>query len=504
MECNYVSENCRACQIKTEEESQKIFIFDTEKLPDIFKETTSLDIHENDGLPGVLCFSCYDRLLEAYNFRKMCSAAVLHFRKIMSMDIPEEKYTPPETTDVLTVFTPMNIKAEPDSYDPGFSPNREDYLCEISNRPSIDEKPLIHKRDPDDGTSLSFPKLKETHNKMTDMDVPGTMICSICDSRFQQKSRLEMHIRKKHLGLKPYECKICGKGFKTSSGLKVHIETERPKRSCMKNNPSLTYYQEDTDKLKSHMETNKIHQGVKDYYCSRCNRSFATVTILRHHMMRHEGIKNHECTICGVRKVTNYELSIHMNTHTKEKMWDCEFCSHKFSIRLNLQRHLKTVHHGIRDYHCTICEKSFKNSKNLKYHLMLHSGEKPYACSQCPKRFITKDQLRTHKKVHSGEYFVCEFCPFKTIYRAQLTRHVKVVHQKVKDFHCPYCKRSFGNSRTLKNHVLTHTGEKPHACVECERKFITPTALKYHMKSHESHDNSGSGPNLDIKQELII
>lgn len=73
---------------------------------------------------------------------------------------------------------------------------------------------------------------------------------------------------------------------------------------------------------------------------------------------------------------------------------------------------------------------------------------------------------------------------FLNICAANVKRHIKVVHQGVKDFQCPHCERSFAKAETLKHHVMTHTGEKPHACRECGKRFIQPTALNTHMKTH--------------------
>jgi uncharacterized Zn-finger protein len=48
---------------------------------------------------------------------------------------------------------------------------------------------------------------------------------------------------------------------------------------------------------------------------------------------------------------------------------------------------------------------------------------------------------------------------------------------------CPMCDKQFASKQGLKQHVRTHTGEKPHICAVCGATFAEPTNLRRHMKS---------------------
>ncbi|XP_055710220.1 zinc finger protein 660-like [Phlebotomus papatasi] len=488
MGCFELADTCRACQIRTQEESKKIFIFNTVKLPDIFKETTSLDIHENDGLPKVLCCSCYDRLLEAYNFRKMCSAAVLYFKKILSMDVPEEKYTPPENL----ITQPAEIKAEPvDASDSpprklSYRPDRDDAVSDISDMLSIDENlPEILKTDPDDGTAEEdtsyFPpgrdctvdvsntlpkeklqddsdddtpliirktrKLKKPHKKLEKStksqketkeitlqeDLPKYE-CSICSSVFRQKSYLEMHIWKDHLGLKACVCKICGKEYKSSNGLRKHSNSHRVKKST------------------------EVQKGTKQYVCA----------------------------VCGIDKVTATELRTHESIHNKDGMWFCVTCPYKAVRKYSLTQHVKVYHHGIKEFHCAQCNKSYTEASGLKHHMLRHKGIKRFKCNTCDFMTVTLTKLKIHTNTHTREkLWQCEYCSYISLQNFRLKQHMRLVHNKKMNFKCPRCSGSYVSAQALKLHMKRHERIERYQCTICGTKTITGVELKAHMRTHK-------------------
>ncbi|XP_055710219.1 zinc finger and BTB domain-containing protein 17-like [Phlebotomus papatasi] len=530
MECLDIANNCRACQDKTQEESQRIFIFNTVKLPDIFKETTSLDIHENDGLPKVLCTACYDRLLEAYNFRKMCSAAVLYFQKILSMNVPEEKCTPSENlTDVhLRDTTQMNIKTEPvsDLNDPSFppdSPDRGESPSNLSDTISIDDKlPENLKIDPDDASLI----LRETNKKQEDSPVKirtpileddqnNLVWCALCNSKFRKKFSLEMHMRVKHLGLKACECEICGKQF-TFPGLKYHMNTKHNKREQFPCPESKCRRQFKTALgLSNHMK--KIHNlkisivPIKKKVEDEVRRnefetssSFRTDNLTKkaatplskeisvqsstqnNPSTSDEDNKKDLCPICGVKRVTTMGMKNHVKTHKKDRMWYCVYCPYKCHKRTRLTSHTKTIHKGIKEFQCSHCELSFTTKKAVEEHLLRRKGIKNFQCTFCGLKTVTDKELKIHVNTHTKEkMWYCEHCPHKTAAKKSLARHVRIVHQGIRNHHCPQCHKSYGSTSSLKNHIMIHTGERPYACDECGRKFKRKDILTGHMKTHQ-------------------
>ena len=80
----------------------------------------------------------------------------------------------------------------------------------------------------------------------------------------------------------------------------------------------------------------------------------------------------------------------------------------------------------------------------------------------------------------------CHICD-KEIVQSKLKRHVRFVHEGIKNHCCKICDQKFGESGTLKTHVKTvHEGIKDHHCQFCNKKFGRPGHLKSHVKEvHE-------------------
>ena len=57
------------------------------------------------------------------------------------------------------------------------------------------------------------------------------------------------------------------------------------------------------------------------------------------------------------------------SVHEGIKDHKCELCDKYFSEKGNLDKHMKTVHEGIKDHKCKICDKSFSEKASLNKHM---------------------------------------------------------------------------------------------------------------------------------------
>ena len=110
---------------------------------------------------------------------------------------------------------------------------------------------------------------------------------------------------------------------------------------------------------------------------------------------------------------------------------------------------------------CENCDKVFASSTALTSHeRTFHLGVVPYKCEDCEKSFTRSDELRKHQKNH-GSKFLCTYCGSQFNTKSSRLRHEQFSHFDVRKFACSQCGKRFHTPQQVRNHLRTHTGEKP-------------------------------------------
>ena len=123
---------------------------------------------------------------------------------------------------------------------------------------------------------------------------------------------------------------------------------------------------------------------------------------------------------------------------------------------------------------CSLCQRSFSQKSSLTRHIsIVHDKLKPHSCIECQQSFSMRDQLKKH--IISNHSSSTAMAPIVKVKQA---------------VSCKLCNRSFSQRSSLTRHVIiVHKKLKPHSCSECQQSFSMRDQLKKHiMSNHPAGD----------------
>uniref|UniRef100_A0A8D8G5R7 Zinc finger protein 235 n=1 Tax=Culex pipiens TaxID=7175 RepID=A0A8D8G5R7_CULPI len=136
--------------------------------------------------------------------------------------------------------------------------------------------------------------------------------CTMCDRRFESQSKLKVHMMR-HEGIKRYTCSVCGLKKTTVTELKIHMNTHTREKVYPCDVCSAVF--STIGGRSRHIKV--VHQGIKAFKCTFCEKSFGKAETLKHHVMTHTGEKPHACDQCDRRFIQLVALQSHKKTHNK-------------------------------------------------------------------------------------------------------------------------------------------------------------------------------------------
>ena len=274
---------------------------------------------------------------------------------------------------------------------------------------------------------------------------------------------------------------------------------------------------EEADELQNKFDVSRSTEELerKEFKCNECDY----VSDFPHHLATHTKAKHasetFDCTLCDFKSqwkqvLIQHKKNMHertlfpcnqcdfkakwkgsVTTHIRNKHEkitnDCDICGDKsYTTMCSLKFHKKTVHEGIIEHNCDICEYMAKSIKALKSHkASAHEGV-TYNCDECDHRSKTKHLLKIHQdNVHKGITYNCDECNHKSKSKHRLKRHKENTHSGlVHD--CNLCSYKTNGIYKMKSHKKRQHDGVTHDCNLCEYKAIFKRGLQKHQeKVHE-------------------
>nr|XP_045582674.1 zinc finger and BTB domain-containing protein 7A-like isoform X16 [Procambarus clarkii] len=104
--------------------------------------------------------------------------------------------------------------------------------------------------------------------------------------------------------------------------------------------------------------------------------------------------------------------------------------------------------------------------------------------TRCLRMFSGGHGARPEKSlVNTDETRRCPYCPYVSIYATNMKNHI-LTHTKEKPYACPHCPYRCIQKGRIKVHISTHTGEKPYSCPHCPYQTADNGNLKRHIATH--------------------
>lgn len=168
--------------------------------------------------------------------------------------------------------------------------------------------------------------------------------CIYCDKTFPSQQALTRHERS-HTGAAEYECSQCEEGFAERKALASHLNKMHPvncdltqsvsvdnRKTFLANMESIKSSQNKTVNPTTQIRNFPITSSKSDNYVSTTTKS--------------EGSKEarFQCGYCDKSFATPSKVKRHILTHTGEKPFVCQFCQRGFSQKVHMMEHISKHH----------------------------------------------------------------------------------------------------------------------------------------------------------------
>ncbi|CAL8143469.1 unnamed protein product [Orchesella dallaii] len=345
----------------------------------------------------------------------------------------------------------------------------------------------------------------------------GDWNCTLCPKEFDKAHEFAWHELTEHnfKSIEPSLRKIRQRDKKHRKDLEEYkIHCTRCQYSFRERKAVITHFLQDHLEILKVPVGNGADKGEEDQQqyrrqCEICKKVFsphASDNNVKNHL---ESVHNVEgmdpsaiaiCPICKAPFTKRIHLTSHLRVeHKQTYTCKCPHCNKQFKSTVNFRQHLNKVHAGknsglVGAFECDVCAEKLSSKATLEKHKKFHlTNEKSdFKCEICDAVFPKKMMLYNHNQIHHCEPkrpLTCETCGKVFRDSTKLKQHKSYTHTDPSEwrFPCPEegCGKRCWSRPKLRDHIRTHTKEKPFVCDLCGEAYSTRYSLRAHLaKKH--------------------
>ena len=171
-------------------------------------------------------------------------------------------------------------------------------------------------------------------------------------------------------------------------------------------------------------------------------------------------------------------------------------CYQLYNTEIELQQHMcvikrcNTKQVKEKKFECETFGKILSRKHEMEQHIRcVHEKIKQFSCPYCHYRSYTNQNMTTHLATHSGvknpKNYKCTHCDYAAVRQNYLTLHVYRNHTN-KTYWCRYkgCGVKKTTQEELYEHIRSYHAALRYLCDTCPMSFNTSQHLKQHKLSH--------------------